>query len=113
MAEKSNGGKSAGKKPAAKKRVPKPAAKKAPATNGNGNGNGNGQPAAAEAPNTGMPIFYSQPEVLDSERHAGLELKPVTSYEFTRNVNAIPVTAAEFPAVARNYPIVFTTGSSI
>ena len=112
MAERADGRKGAGKKAAAKKRVPKPAAKKAAAKKANGNGNGNGQPVAAEAPNQGMPIFYSQPEVLDSERHEGLELKPITSYEFTRNVNAIPVTAAEFPAVARDYPIVFTTGDN-
>ena len=69
---------------------------------------------AAEAPaqQTGMPIFYSQPEVLDSERHKGLELRPVTSYEFSAGVNAIPITAAEFPAAARDYPIVFTTGDN-
>ena len=49
---------------------------------------------------------------MDSERHKGLELKPITTYEFTKSVNAIPVTAAEFPSLARDYPIVFTTGNN-
>ncbi|MEM7426787.1 MAG: SapC family protein [Pseudomonadota bacterium] len=108
MAEEAGSEKRAGKKAGAE-RSPKPAA----ANEAKTNGNGNGQPDnAAGAQGAGMPIFYSQPEVLDSERHAGLELKPVKSYEFTRSVNAIPITAAEFPAVARDYPIVFTTGEN-
>ncbi len=110
MAQQTNGGKRAGKKAGAK-RAPKAAAKKKAAAKGNGNGIGQTE-AADSAQAAGMPIFYSQPEVLDSERHAGLQLNPVTTYEFTRNVNAIPVTAAEFPAVARDYPIVFTTGDN-
>ncbi len=71
-----------------------------------------GASAAQSSQTTGMPIFYSQPEVLDSNRHKGLELKPVTSYEFSANVNAIPITAAEFPAASRDYPIVFTAGEN-
>ena len=71
-----------------------------------------GQSSDAPQQATGMPIFYSQPEVLDSTRHEGLELKPVTSYEFTASVNAIPITAAEFPAASRDYPIVFTAGNN-
>lgn len=92
------------KKPAAKSAKPASAKEE---TKSNGSSSGE---AAAQQP--GMPIFYSQPEVLDSERHKGLELKPVTSYEFAQNVNAIPVTATEFPAIARDYPIVFTTGDN-
>lgn len=87
------------------------AGKKSPAPKKKTNGNGG---AATSAPQQaqGMPIFYSQPEVLDSTRHEGLELKPVTTYEFTSGVNAIPVTAAEFPAASRDYPIVFTSGAN-
>ena len=73
------------------------------------NGSSTEQPTGRQP---GMPIFYNQPEVLDSERHKGLELKPITTYEFTKNVNAIPITAAEFPSLARDYPIVFTTGDN-
>ncbi|MEM1198905.1 MAG: SapC family protein [Pseudomonadota bacterium] len=85
------------------------AGQKKPAAKRNGNGSGSAGQAKQAA---GMPIFYSQPEVLDSNRHEGLELKPVTSYEFTSGVNAIPITAAEFPAASRDYPIVFTAGGN-
>lgn len=87
------------------------AAEKSPAPKKQANGNG-GQATSAPQQAQGMPIFYSQPEVLDSTRHEGLELKPVSTYEFTAGVNAIPVTAAEFPAASRDYPIVFTAGSN-
>ena len=87
------------------------AATKSPEPKNTANGNG-GQPTSAPQQAQGMPIFYSQPEVLDSTRHEGLELKPVNTYEFTAGVNAIPVTAAEFPAASRDYPIVFTAGSN-
>jgi len=60
----------------------------------------NGQGLAEDtAQMSGMPIFYEKPEILDSERHKELGLIATS--------NAIPVNASEFPAAARDYPIVF------
>jgi len=56
------------------------------------------------------PMFYQQPEVLRAEVHGALELRPGSSFEFARATNAVPVNAAEFPLVARDYPIVFVGG---
>lgn len=55
----------------------------------------------------GLPLFYGAPEVLDPKRHAGLGLDEKVAYGFTAKANAIPVNAAEFARVARDYPIVF------
>ncbi len=56
---------------------------------------------------SGMPIFYEKPEILDSERHKELGLIESASFLFAASSNAIPVNASEFPAAARDYPIVF------
>ncbi len=56
------------------------------------------------------PIFYKQPEVLRAEVHGGLELRPGSSFEFAGATNALPINAAEFALVARDYPIVFVGG---
>ena len=62
---------------------------------------------AAATEVVGLPLFYGAPEVLDPKRHAGLGLEEKVTYGFTAKTNAIPVNAAEFGRVARDYPIVF------
>lgn len=59
------------------------------------------------AETTRLPLFYGAPEVLDATRHEGLGLDESISYGFTDKSNAIPVNAAEFGLIARDYPIVF------
>lgn len=66
-------------------------------------GNGSGP---AGAPSI-LPLFYSAPEALNPERHAGLGLDPGEDVSFAAKTQAIPITLAEFPAACRNYPIVF------
>jgi len=56
---------------------------------------------------SGMPIFYEKPEILDSERHKNLGLIESASFSFASTSNAIPINASEFPAAARDYPVVF------
>ncbi len=54
-----------------------------------------------------LPPLYRRPAVLDSNRHAQFSLKEEAGYAFARTVHALPLNLAEFPAAARNYPIVF------
>jgi hypothetical protein len=60
-----------------------------------------------ESSGTGIPLFYTKPEVLDPERHRGLALKHEIPYSFARQVNAIPLNAVEIPAAAEFYPVAF------
>ncbi len=55
----------------------------------------------------GLPVFYEQPEILDSQRHQTLGLIESTSLLFAASSNAIPLNAAEFASASRDYPIVF------
>lgn len=55
----------------------------------------------------GIPIFYGNPEILDSERHKDLGLAESESFSFAAPSNAIPINAAEFSLASRDYPIVF------
>ncbi len=55
-----------------------------------------------------LPLFYRKPAALQTEIHAGISLKRKPDFGFARETNAIPLTAAEFFAAQRHYPIVFT-----
>ena len=53
------------------------------------------------------PLFYAQPEVLNSARHSGLRVLPQKDWAFTRAATSMPITAAEFAVASHDYPILF------
>jgi len=57
------------------------------------------------------PFGYHEVTPLQKNRKVRL-LKPGEVPEFARNLNAIPISYSEFALVAREYPIVFTTGDA-
>lgn len=59
------------------------------------------------AEQSGLPLFYSQPEALNPDRHRELKLRASSNMGFAQKTNAIPLTATEFFECARFYPIVF------
>ncbi|HEY4275169.1 MAG TPA: SapC family protein [Rhizomicrobium sp.] len=61
--------------------------------------------APAEAP--ASPLFYRKPEALNPAAHADLRLRQAVDFGFARKTNSVQITASEFAAVARNFPIVF------
>jgi hypothetical protein len=53
-------------------------------------------------------LFYGQPVPVSAKRHHDWSLEPRTDYAFAGHSNAVPLAAAEFPAAAQEYAIVFT-----
>jgi hypothetical protein len=53
-------------------------------------------------------LIYGSAVAISRERHAKWSVEVGANYQFTRNLNALPVLAAEFIAAAREYPIVFS-----
>ena len=54
------------------------------------------------------PLFYSNPEPLNSEQHSELAIKSESDYSFSKASNSVPLNAVEFGLAVRHYPIVFT-----
>jgi len=52
-------------------------------------------------------MFYTRPEPVRAETHAGISIRPETDFSFAAHVNTVPVTLPEFMMVARHYPIMF------
>lgn len=57
-------------------------------------------------------FFYERPVPLNRGAHKDLRLKPVPSLKFAAGVHSVPLTGVEFPAAARDVPILFA-GSDI
>jgi len=56
----------------------------------------------------GNVLFYSKPEPLSSETHAGLGVKRIDRpYAFAAGSHVVPLTVTEFPQAALSCPIVF------
>ena len=55
-----------------------------------------------------FPLFYSNPEPLDAERHRGKGLKRNFGLGYTKNVNAVPINLIEMPQICHFYPIAFS-----
>jgi hypothetical protein len=98
-------------KPPAKAAAPKAApAKPAPAT----------APAAPAAPATmraaapagDMPPLYARVRPIDPQRHQQFAVLETRDFKFAAKTRAVPITGAEFPVAAREYPIVFVTKPS-
>jgi len=52
-------------------------------------------------------LFYERPVPLNRTQHKDLRLKPMPGVKFALNVHSVPLTAVEFPAAARDMPILF------
>ncbi|MFC5743828.1 SapC family protein [Dyella tabacisoli] len=52
-------------------------------------------------------LFYERPVPLNRTQHKDLRLKGVPSLKFATNVHSVPLTGVEFPAAARDLPILF------
>lgn len=52
-------------------------------------------------------FFYERPVPLNRTAHKDLRLKAVPSLKFAANVHSVPLTGVEFPAAARDVPILF------
>jgi hypothetical protein len=60
--------------------------------------------AQAEAP---PPMFYTRPEPVRAENHAGMSIRPEFDFSFAAHINTVPVTVPEFMMIGRHYPIMF------
>ena len=52
-------------------------------------------------------FFYERPVPLNRSAHKDLRLKGMPSLKFAANVHSVPLTGTEFPAAARDVPILF------
>ncbi len=57
-------------------------------------------------------IFYERVVALNDQIHAGLRVRPATSFSYAARTNSVPLLASEFFECAREYPIVFTRGET-
>jgi len=55
-----------------------------------------------------LPLFYSNPVLLDGQKHQTLSLKKDFGLGFTSKTNAVPVNLIELPQIAHFYPIAFS-----
>ena len=56
-------------------------------------------------------LFYRQIAALDKDKHRQLRIGEIRRFEFARQTNSVPLTAAEFFEAGREYPIVFASGA--
>lgn len=59
-------------------------------------------------PANALPMFYTKPAPLDSQKHAKLGMKTNFGLEFTNKINAVPVNLIEMPQICHAYPIAFS-----
>lgn len=52
--------------------------------------------------------MYASVAPINSTAHLDVSIKPVTGLEFARQMNSVPILAAEFPSAAQDMAIVFT-----
>ncbi|WNL47101.1 SapC family protein [Dyella sp. BiH032] len=56
-------------------------------------------------------LFYERPVPLNRTQHKDLRLKGIPSLRFAAGVHSVPLTGVEFPAAARDLPILFAGNS--
>lgn len=66
----------------------------------------------ASAPQANLPVFYQDLMPLNSRDHATWRSRTTDKAPWLANFHAIPLTVEEFPAAARNYPIIFSSGDN-
>jgi hypothetical protein len=52
-------------------------------------------------------LFYERPVPLNRTAHKDLRIKPIPNLKFAGSVHSVPLTGVEFPAAARDLPILF------
>ncbi len=52
-------------------------------------------------------LFYERPVPLNRTAHKDLRIKAMQNLKFAHNVHSVPLTCTEFPAAARDIPILF------
>jgi len=52
-------------------------------------------------------LFYERPVPLNRTEHKDLRIKPIPNLKFASAVHSVPLTGVEFPAAARDLPILF------
>ena len=57
-------------------------------------------------------IFYERVVALNDQVHAGLRVRPATSFAYAARTNSAPLLTSEFFECAREYPIVFVRGEA-
>lgn len=68
------------------------------------------RPAPASDPN--LPPLYARVRPIEPNRHKDWAVRDVRDFSFAAKTRAVPITGAEFPVAAREYPIVFVTKPS-
>lgn len=66
----------------------------------------------ASAPNNNLPLFYNDLMPLNMRDHEGWRSKSMVDAKWLIGQHAIPLTAEEFPAAQRHFPIVFSSGDN-
>ncbi|MCA0449199.1 MAG: SapC family protein [Proteobacteria bacterium] len=64
------------------------------------------------APAGDMPPLYARVRPIDPQRHEQFAVLEARDFKFAAKTRAVPITGAEFPVAAREYPIVFVTKPS-
>ena len=59
-----------------------------------------------------MPPLYARVRPIDPQRHEQFAVLETRDFKFAAKTRAVPITGAEFPVAAREYPIVFVTKPS-
>jgi hypothetical protein len=63
----------------------------------------------AAAPSAELPPLYARVRPIDPQRHQDFAVRELRDFKFAAKTRAVPITGAEFPVAAREYPIVFVT----
>lgn len=66
----------------------------------------------ATAPQASLPVFYQDLMPLNSRDHATWKSRTTDKAPWLAGFHAVPLTVEEFPAAARNFPIVFSSGDN-
>jgi len=66
----------------------------------------------ASAPQASLPVFYQDLMPLNSRDHAEWKSRTTDKAPWLAGFHAVPLTVEEFPAAARNFPIVFSSGEN-
>lgn len=66
----------------------------------------------ATAPQASLPVFYQDLMPLNSRDHATWKSRSTDRAPWLAKFHAVPLTVEEFPAAARYFPIIFSTGDN-
>jgi hypothetical protein len=66
----------------------------------------------ASAPQANLPVFYQDLMPLNSRDHAAWRSRTTDKAPWLAGFHAVPLTVEEFPAAARNFPIIFSSGEN-